>query len=225
MIIQHTSTAVVAAFVVLWVAACASGSHVSTTAGASPTGAASALPSSSPSPPASVTGAPAPVSFLAATGPPCAAADLQIRVGQAFGAAGNGMTYLIFTDRGSSPCTLRGTPTIQLLDDHGLVLTMPPVHDSPSGMIPTYPNDGVQLLPMANEGTPPGPNPEGGIRGQASLPLQYHQDGCNNSVAAARIEVGGGTFTVPLTIAQPGAQGCDVTSMVVNPFQPAEFLP
>lgn len=123
------------------------------------------------------------------------------------------------------PLTLRGTPTIQLLDDHGLVLTMPPVHDSPSGMIPTYPNDGVQLLPMANEGTPPGHNPEGGIRGQASLPLQYHQDGCNNSVAAARIEVAGGTFTVPLTIPQPGAQGCDVTSMVVNPFQPAEFFP
>jgi hypothetical protein len=158
-------------------------------------------------------------------GPPCAAAHLQIRVGQVLGALGNGITYIIFTDRGSNPCTLRGTPNVQLLDNRGRLLTVPPVRDLPSGYIPTYPNHGVGLLPLANEGASPGSLPEGGIRGQASLPLQYGQDGCNNSVAAIRIVVAGGTFTVPLIIPQPGVPGCEVTRMSVNPFQPAEFLP
>jgi len=102
---------------------------------------------------------------------------------------------------------------------------MPSVSDSSSGYIPTYPNNGVELLPLTTEGASPGPAPEGGIRGQAALPLQYTEDGCNNAVAAIRLEVAGGTFTVPLTIPQPGAQGCEVTRMFVNPFQPAEFLP
>lgn len=192
--------------------------HPTASATASPTG--TATPSPLPTTPT-----PSPISFLAPVSPPCSAAHLQIRVGQVLGAAGNGVTYLIFTDRGSNPCTLRGTPNVQLLDSRGRLLTTPPVRDSSSGYIPTYPNNGVELLPLTTEGASQGPAPEGGVRGQASLPLQYGQDGCNNSVAAIRIEVAGGTFTVPLHIPQPGAQGCEVTRMFVNPFQPAEFLP
>ena len=191
-----------------------------------PTASATVSPTATPttSPPAA-TPTPSPMSFLAPVGPPCRAAHLQIRVGQVLGAGGNGITYLIFTDRGSTPCTLRGTPSVQLLDGRGRLLTTPSVSDSSSGYIPTYPNNGVELLPLKAEGASQGPAPEGGVRGQASLPLQYTQDGCNNSVAAIRIEVAGGTFTVPLHIPQPGAQGCEVTKMFVNPFQPAEFLP
>ena len=37
----------------------------------------------------------------------------------------------------------------------------------------TYPNNGVELLPHATEGSP-GTAPEAGLRGQASLPLQYN---------------------------------------------------
>ena len=219
---------VVVAITALFLAACTSGGvHPSPTATASATITASAVPSSSPepTPTSSPPPTPSPTPFLAAVGPPCSAAHLQIRVGQVNGAGGNGIAYLIFTDRGTTPCRLRGTPSVQLLDGRGRLLTMPSVTDSSSGYIPTYPNNGVELLPFTTEGASPGPAPEGGIRGQASLPLQYGQDGCNNSVAAIRLEVAGGTFTVPLTIPQPGAQGCEVTRMFVNPFQPAEFLP
>jgi hypothetical protein len=114
---------------------------------------------------------------------------------------------------------------VQLLDARGRLLTMPPVRDMSTGYIPTYANRGVELLPSANEGVSPGPDPEGGIRGQAALPLQYGQDGCDNAVAAVRVQASGGTFTVPITIPQPGAQGCELTRMSVNPFQPAEFKP
>jgi Protein of unknown function (DUF4232) len=218
----------IAALSILVLAACASGNeHPSPTATTSPIATASAAPSLGPQPTATAVpiATPPPMPFLTPIGPPCTAAQLEIRVGQINGAGGNGIAYLIFTDRGKTPCSLSGTPKVQLLNARGRLLTMPSVSDSSSGYFPTYPNRGVELLPLTMEGVPPGPVPEGGIRGQASLPLQYGQDGCDNSVAAARLEVAGGTFTVPLTIPQPGAHGCEVTRMFVNPFQPAEFLP
>jgi hypothetical protein len=213
---------VVAALAAIFLSACAAASVQP-----SPTVTASSLPSVSPEPtaPPPTTASPSPILFLTPVSPPCTADHLEVRVGQQGGALGNGIVDLIVTDRGKTPCTLRGTPNVQLLDARGRLLTVPSVRDSPSGYIPTYPNDGVELLPLAAEGASPGPFPEGGIRGQASLPLQYGQDGCNNAVAATRVEVAGGIFTVPLTIPQPGAEGCEVTRMFVNPFQPAEFLP
>jgi hypothetical protein len=169
---------------------------------------------------------PVPVSFLPAVGPPCTASQLEVRVGSNGGALGNGITYLIFTDRGTARCTLRGTPNVQLLDARGRPLTFPPLQDLASGYIPTLPNSGVGLLPLRSEGGAPGPDPEGGVRGQASLPLQYYEDGCANSIAAVRIRVGGGAFTVRLTLSGgPGGQGCNTTRVFVNPFQPAEYVP
>jgi Protein of unknown function (DUF4232) len=218
--------AAVMVLVVVSLAACSANAPLGQTA-KSPTETALPLPALStllPLPP-TATPIPSPMSFLAPDGSPCAAAQLQLRVGQELGALGNGVAYIILTNRGSTPCALRGTPNVQLLDGRHRLLTAPPIRDSSTGYIPTHPNDGVELLPLANEGASPGPLPEGGIRGQASLPLQYGQDGCNNSVAAVRLEVSGWTFTVPLTIPQPGAEGCDVTRMYVNPFQPAEYLP
>lgn len=223
---QQQGLGVVAGLVALCVAACSSASTHPTTP-ASPTASVTTVPSFSAQPTAISlpTASPSAIPFLAPVSPACMAGHLVARVGQQGGALGNGITYLILTDRGSEPCTLRGTPQIQLLDSHGQLLTMPLVRDVASDYIPTDPNNGVELLPLPSGGASPGPIPEGGIRGQASLPLQYGQDGCNNSVAAVRVEVAGGTFTVPLTIPQPGAQGCEVTRMNVNPFQPAEFLP
>lgn len=175
---------------------------------------ASAVPSATPTP----------SSFLSPTGPACSAATLEMRVGQQGGAGGNGVTYLIFTDRGSSPCVLRGTPTVQFLDSRGRVLRIPSVRDSSSGMFPTYPNNGVGLLPLPSQGTPPGPLPEGGVRGQASLPLQYAHDGCANALAAVRVGFATGNLTVSMTI--PGAStNCALSSITINPFQPAEFMP
>ncbi|MFI5287949.1 MAG: DUF4232 domain-containing protein [Candidatus Dormibacteria bacterium] len=166
---------------------------------------------------------PAPTSFLPAVGPPCTASQLEVRLGSSFGALGNGITYLILTDRGTRRCTLRGTPSVELLDARGRALSTPPTVDVSSGYVPTLPNGGVGLLPLSSEGVAPGPNPEGGIRGQASLPIQYQDGGCNSAIAAIRIRVGGGTFTVRLTLG--GGLGCQPDKLFVSPFQPAEFLP
>lgn len=189
----------------------------------------SANPSFSPESTSTATPSPvvtsAPVSYLPAVGPLCTARQLEVRVGGSYVALGNGITYLILTDRGTTPCVLRGTPAVQLLDARGRLLTNPPVHDRASGYIPTLPNGGVGLLPLGSEGVAPGPDPEGGVRGQGSLPLQYSQDGCRNSIAAIRIRVGGGIFTVPLTIPSPAIQGCQTITVWINPFQPAEYLP
>jgi hypothetical protein len=62
------------------------------------------------------------------------------------------------------------------------------------------------------------------MRGQASLPLQYYADGCNNSIAAIRIRVAAGTLTVPLAVSGGGG-GCQTTVVFINPFQPAEYEP
>ncbi|MFZ0129030.1 MAG: DUF4232 domain-containing protein [Candidatus Dormiibacterota bacterium] len=176
-------------------------------------------PASTPLP----TPAPVPTSFLPAVGPPCTASQLEVRLGSSFGALGNGITYVIFTDRGTRRCTLRGTPSVQLLDARGRPLSTPATVDRASGYVPTLPNGGVGLLPLSNEGAAPGSNPEGGIRGQASLPIQYQDGGCNSAIAAIRIRVGGGTFTVRLTLA--GGPGCQPDTIFISPFQPAEFLP
>jgi hypothetical protein len=88
--------------------------------------------------------------------------------------------------------------------------------------VPTFPNNGVGLIPLSNQGTSPGPGYQGGIRGQAALPLQY-SDICANSVAAIRIRIGGASFTLPLTLGGDGGN-CEST-LFVNPFQPAEYVP
>ena len=175
-----------------------------------------------PTPPAAM---PIP-SYLPASGPVCMPSQLEMRLGEFWGTGGSGITYLIFTDRGAAPCTLRGTPAVTLLGTDGRPLAVPAIVKAASGMIPTHPNDGVGLIPLAEQGTAPGPDPEGGVRGQASLPLQY-SDSCANSVTAVAVDFGSARLTVPLTLGVPeGApHDCELTSVVVNPFQPAEFMP
>ena len=169
----------------------------------------------------SVTPSPSP-SFLPAIGPPCSAPDLQMRLGQQYVASQNGIVFLIFTDRGSAPCTLQGTPEVQFLDASG-DSTGPTVQDEPSGggYFYTLPTDGVGLIPLGTEGTAPGPGWEGGIRGQASLPLQYDPAGCANSIAAVEVTISSEVFSAPLTIG--GQTPCNFSNMSITPFQPAEF--
>jgi hypothetical protein len=181
------------------------------------------MPTPTPSPmPTATPLATSAIAYLPAIGPPCLASQLEVRVGEGFSNLSNAVLYLIFTDRGSARCTLRGTPIVQLLDNRGRALTSPPLKDTPSGYIPALPNDGVGLLALQSGGVAPGPSPEGGIRGQAALPLQYYADGCDAFIAAIRIRVGGGIFTVPLTLSG-SAPGCQTTTIFVNPFQPAEY--
>ena len=176
-------------------------------------------------PPTSVplpTATPMPTPFLPAAGPPCTASQLEVRDGGSGAGLSNQVMYLIFTDRGKNECTLRGYPGVQLLDSHDRLLATPNVVESSMNYVPTFPNNGVGLIPLSNQGTPPGPGYEGGVRGQASLPLQ-DSDICANSVAAIRIRIGGGPFTLPLMLGGDGGN-CEST-LFVNPFQPAEYVP
>ena len=191
------------------------------------TAAASVVPSITLQP-AIATPTPSPFSipFLAPVGPPCSAAQLEVRMGQEFSNLSHGILYLIVTDQGTKPCTLRGTSDVQLLDKSGHVLAMPRLQYAAADYVPTLANDGVGLTPLSNQGSAPGPSPEGGVRGQASLPVQYFDGGCgNNQVAALRIRVDGVSLTA--TVSLPGGgPGCMATSGVfVSPFQPAEFSP
>jgi hypothetical protein len=156
----------------------------------------------------------------------CSAAQLGVRMGQAFGNLSHGILYLTFTDHGTRPCTLRGMPDVQLLDKDGRLLATPRLQYAAADYVPTLANDGVGLTPLSNQGSAPGPSPEGGIRGQASLPVQYFDGGCgNNQVAALRIRVDGGSLITPVSL-PGGGPGCIAASGVfVSPFQPAEFLP
>lgn len=184
----------------------------------------SPAPASSTSPSPLPSAIAAPIVYLPAVGPPCTASQLEVRVGNSFSALSNGITYVIFTDRGRIRCSLRHTPSVQFLDARGRALSTPLIVDQASGYIPTLPNGGVGLLPLPTEGVAPGPSPEGGVRGQASLPFQYSADGCDNSIAAVRIQVAAGTLTVRMTLSG-GGQPCQTTKVFINPFQPAEFLP
>lgn len=171
------------------------------------------------------TSTPSPMTFLAPVGPRCSASQLEVRTGMSGAGLGNGVSYIIFTDRGTAPCVLRGTPGVQLLDERRRVLIDPHTQDLPMNYVPTMANGGVGLIPLTNEGAAPGPNPEGGIRGQASLPVQYYDDGCdNNLVAALRITLPGGTLTIPFSL-PGGGPGCNTSVISINPFQPAEFAP
>jgi hypothetical protein len=151
------------------------------------------------------------VVYAPPVGPPCSAAQLAMSVGSNLGAAGSGLTYLVLTDRGNSPCVLKGTPVVAFLDLLGHVVEIS-VRDQPSGSIPTIPNDGVGLLPMSS--------PEDGVSGQADLPLQYGDFTCNNAIASVRVTIGSGSLSVPIDIFK-GVSGCPPLAVIVNPFQPA----
>ena len=191
------------------------------------TATASVAPSITPQPTITVaTPSPSAIPFLAPVGLTCSAAQLEVRMGQAFGNLSHGILYLTFTDHGTRPCTLRGMPDVQLLDKDGRLLATPRLQYAAADYVPTLANDGVGLTPLSNQGSAPGPSPEGGIRGQASLPVQYFDGGCgNNQVAALRIRVDGGSLITPVSL-PGGGPGCIAASGVfVSPFQPAEFLP
>jgi hypothetical protein len=171
-----------------------------------------------PTPSLTLTPTPSP-SFLAAVGPQCSAADLLVGVTPASGAGGSGEVILLFTDRGSHPCTLRGTPIVRFVDAKGRIVASPSVRASLGGMFPTYPNNGVGLVPL-----PPTTASGGyGVRGQAALPLQYSDLMCATSVASVRVILSSGTLSAPLQL--PGApfRPCLAPTVSVNPFQPAEY--
>jgi hypothetical protein len=141
-----------------------------------------------------------------------------MRIGVEGGAGGSGITYLIFTDRGAGPCTLRGTPTVRFFDDQGRIPASPSVQAVSTGVFPTIPNSGVGLV----RSTDPGASGTGGIRGQAALPLQYSDNQCPTPVARVSVVLPSGSLTVPIQLFGNNFAGCTPAAVVVNPFQPGE---
>lgn len=141
-----------------------------------------------------------------------------MRVGVVGGAGGSGIAFLIFTDRGTGRCTLRGTPTVRFFDDQGRTPAKPSVRAEPTGMFPTIPNSGVGLVPLVD----PGASGSSGVRGQAALPLQYSDMQCPTSVATVAVVFPSGTLKVSFQFFSNDFAGCTPAAVAVNPFQPAE---
>jgi hypothetical protein len=141
-----------------------------------------------------------------------------VRIGVQGGAGGSGITFLIFTDHGAGPCTLRGTPTVRFFDDQGRTPTRPSVQAEPTGMFPTIPNSGVGLVPLAASGA----SGTIGIRGQAAIPLQYSDNQCATAVATVSVVLPSGALMAPFQLFGNNFPGCTPAAVVVNPFQPAE---
>ena len=156
--------------------------------------------------------------FLSATGPPCSAHNLTLRLGVQGGAGGNGVALLAFTNRGDRPCTLQGTPEVSFLDSAGRILSTPSVDHQPSGYFPATANSGVGLLPLSDAGM----SGSGGIRGQAVLPLQYSDNECATSVARAQVVLPSGSLSAEFQLFGSTFPGCQPPRVSVNPFQPAE---
>jgi Protein of unknown function (DUF4232) len=188
-----------------------------------PGAASSSHPSPEPSPSATLSPAvtPSPSGFLPALGPMCRSSQLRVRVGIQGGAGGNGITYLVFTDHGAGSCKLDGTPTVRFLNAHGGILSTVRVVDASGGYVPTFANNGVGLLPLADAGSP-GSN---GVRGQAALPLQYRDGACPSAVRQVQVVLTTGIITTPVAISGLQSPDCTPLSVVVNPFQPADWSP
>lgn len=124
---------------------------------------------------------------------------------------------LVFTDRGPTPCVLQGTPQVRFLDDKGETSAVSVVYSS-QGMFPTWPNDGVGLVPLSTQ------PPPRGVRGQAGLPMQGSSLMCPFNASRAVISLPSGALVAWLGIdgTGPSFAGCLPPSVTVNPFQPAE---
>jgi hypothetical protein len=121
---------------------------------------------------------------------------------------------LIFTDRGSAPCTLSGFPrSVRLLDGHGNVVTEYQVVLADGGYMTTYPNDGVELLPTVA--------PTAAYTGQADLLLQLDTTLCGRTAVATVLVTlrDGGVFRFNASFGG-STNGCESpSSVMMSSFQ------
>lgn len=80
-------------------------------------------PSASPTTTVTVTATPSPSTA------PCATSQLKLSYGISQGTAGTTYQVLVFTNTGSSPCTLFGYPGVSFLDANGAIIGKPSSRD------------------------------------------------------------------------------------------------
>ena len=156
----------------------------------------------------------------------CRSSDLAANPGQGGGGLGHYGMPLIFTNRGTRPCTLRGFPTsVHLLDAGGHGVTQYRLALVDGGYIPSYANAGVELLPGIASGGPNDP-----VSGQAYLLLQMAVPVCGSAQVATVVVTmrDGGLFRFHAPFGGVQVPGCAPTQqypVMVSSFQQPGYQP
>ena len=156
----------------------------------------------------------------------CRSRDLIAHPGLGGGGLGHYGVPLIFTDRGSTPCTLRGFPSsVQFFDAHGHRVTDYRIALADGGYITSYANAGVELLPGIASGGPNDP-----VNGQTYLLLQMDTPMCGGaSVATVVVRLrDGGIFRFDTAFGGIQVTGCAPTAqypVTVSSFQQPGYQP
>jgi hypothetical protein len=153
----------------------------------------------------------------------CRSSDLRASVGP----GGAGLSHygvpLIFTDRGSAPCTLSGFPrSVRFLDSKGDPVTEYPVVLADGGYMTTYPNNGVELFPTLT--------PTAADTGQADLLLQMNDPLCGNANVTTVVVTlrDGGVFRFETEFGGVSTSDCEgpvPSPVMVSSFQPLVGIP
>jgi hypothetical protein len=197
-------------FAVLAVAGCSSSSSggqtsppptipvTTTTPSVSP----SASPTSSPSP----TPTPTFSTTVKATHT-CSTNQLSLSLGQGQGAAGSAVVPIVFTNTGSTPCTLYGYPGVSFLDGSGKQLGVPATRNGgDEGVVTLAPNGTANSQLQLPD---PGNFPAAGCKEKTSARLLVYPPGETSTlsitdVAQVCTTPGGATSVTPVT---PGSGG------------------
>jgi hypothetical protein len=113
-------TALLLAAAMVGAAACSGGDDAGQSTTAPPTTMAASAGSAAPATAPGTTAAPAAPASTAAPGPTrCRAGDLGLEVAESGASAGHWHAMLLFTNAGSTPCTVEGYPGVSFLDASG----------------------------------------------------------------------------------------------------------
>ncbi len=141
--------------------------------------------------------------------PACSTDQIAGRQGRFGLAAGNVGFDLVFTDTGSTPCGLQGSPSVQLLasDMHAVGSSAPGSGGSQVVLLPG--------LARAQSGDEP-------RAGEAVLSIETPNPFCASSAPSfAAVQLSSGTVTVPIDAIRSFATACSGTSFTVFPFTSA----
>jgi Protein of unknown function (DUF4232) len=154
--------------------------------------------------------------------PRCPASQVSATFLTTWGAAGNDANVLAITNRGSTPCYVRGRPRVRLVTTDGRRLPPSVANDGTF-----FPDDGPVPIRLQPGTTPP--QRDGLLRpGQAQLAVEWIDCDRRDQIAAFLIELTTGTVTVrvdPELVVRSAEPACDSnpsargSSTRVNNFQ------
>jgi len=138
-----------------------------------------------------------------ATSDRCTAANMSLRLGAADAGAGNIRYPLVFTNKGTKPCSLRGFPGVSLINRDGSPVGKPATRDGGAGgVVRLQPGQSAHaLLHTLNEGVSDTP-----CWGKSQIVFVYPPGSKESMTTGSRgLRVCGGRFEV--TAVEAGALG------------------